>query len=416
MKKYMLNLCLGIMTVLLASCGGGSRAALDGYDFQGDGILGKIPMSLGIKLGTARQIHEEYKDKGVLRLAPGERPSEAQIKELEDVAKEIDQKYAHCLDDIQEDLAADSARLLALKGINWVNKTACKVNLKEFKFYEKSSFNGYVSRNPRLIYEVNPGELEALVNKRLYYVKLDKQGKSLGYNDLLQVSGEDGRNLLQVEIRLERENLDFGGMMEAASTEGGFESKMNDIMKLDSIFKIEILDGDQILDYRPSTMTLTGVGPVQIGVDMDSIPKTAKDIYQSRTEIMNPEAEIFAFGFREDDTYFTGIGGSDGKLKSIEVESDGIPLKVGDMVLRVGDTYCKIVEKYGKKISWSYNPDNMELQASLEGGKVTFNINSSSFTAAGQAKFEQLENGAKNIVFVSSDFDPEAKLETYTIQ
>lgn len=402
--------------VLVASCGGGSSAALDGYDFQCDGILGKIPMGLGVKLGTARQIHEEYKDKGVLRLAPGERPSEAQIKELADVAKEIDQKYAHCLDDMQEDLAADSARLLALKGINWENKTACKVNLKEFKFYEESRFTSSISRNPRFIYEINPAEIEALVNKRLYYVMLDKQGKSLGYNDLLQVSGDDSRKLLQVEIRMERENLNFGGMMEAASTEGDFESKMSDILKLDSVFKIEILDGDQILDYAPSTMTLTGVGPVQIGVDMDSIPKSAKDIYQSRTEIMNPEVETFAFGYGEDDIYFTGIGGPDGKLKSIEVESASKPLKVGDMVLRVGDTYSKIVEKYGKKISWSYNPDNMELLASLEGGKVTFNIYSSSFTAAGQAKFEQLENGAKNIVFVSSDFDPEAKLESYTIQ
>lgn len=56
MKEILFNLCLGVMAILLASCGSSGSVVLDGYDFSCDGILGKIPMGQAVRLATARDI------------------------------------------------------------------------------------------------------------------------------------------------------------------------------------------------------------------------------------------------------------------------------------------------------------------------------------------------------------------------
>lgn len=414
MKKVMLNLCLGAMALLMASCGSGGSAVLDGYDFSGDGILGKIPMGLAIQYGTMLEVNQELEkkfedkigQKSLLQMDKGD------VEKFRQMLNEAQEKFSHCLDDMQDDLKADSARLLALKGINWENKTAANIKLAEVRFGDKDKVYGLEkNRDILILFDATKDKVAALPNGRLHFLVFDKKGK--------QVSERFWHSAGKVDLQgvvFHTSSLAESRNLKGCKTKEEFEKAVDYCMSLDSIDKILLLDDDQILDYRSSTMSLTGVGPIRIGMDMDSIPERVKDIYTTRTEIINPEAEIYSFGYGEDYTYFTGIGGPDGKLKSIEVENECIPLKVGDMVLRVGDTYSKIVEKYGKKISWSYNPDNMEIKASLEGGKVTFDIYHSNFSAAGLAKYEQMENGAKNIVFTSSDFDPEAKLELFVVQ
>lgn len=399
----------------MASCGGGgSSAVLDGYDFSGDGILGKIPMGLAIQYGTMLEVNQELEkkfedkigNKSLLQMDKGD------AEKFRQMLNEAQEKFSHCLDDMQDDLKADSARLLALKGINWENKTAANIKLAEVRFGDKDNVHGLEkNRDILILFDATKDKVAALPNGRLHFLVFDKKGN--------QVSERFWHSAGKVDLQgvvFHTSSLAESRNLNGCKTEEKFEKAVGECMSLDSIDKILLLDDDQILDYRSSTMSLTGVGPVRIGMNMDSIPERVKGIYTTRTEIINPEAEIYSFGYGEDYTYFTGIGGPDGKLKSIEVENECIPLKVGDMVLRVGDTYSKIVQKYGKKISWSYNPDNMEIKASLEGGKVTFDIYHSNFSATGLAKYEQMENGAKNIVFTSSDFDPEAKLELFVVQ
>lgn len=62
MKKILFNLCLGVMAILLASCGSSGSAVLDGYDFSCDGILGKIPMGQAVRLATARDIYVDLQN------------------------------------------------------------------------------------------------------------------------------------------------------------------------------------------------------------------------------------------------------------------------------------------------------------------------------------------------------------------
>lgn len=49
-------------------------------------------------------------------------------------------------------------------------------------------------------------------------------------------------------------------------------------------------------------------------------------------------------------------------------------------------------------------------------GKVTFEVFGDFFTDSGTAKLQQLQNGAKNVVFVPSDFNPDEQLQYYRIQ
>ena len=141
----------------------------------------------------------------------------------------------------------------------------------------------------------------------------------------------------------------------SCKTEEAFKKTAETCLRLDSLYKIVLLDGNQYLDYHPRTMSLNGIGPVKIGADMSQLPHRLAHVYDNCSEIPTPDEDTYySFDGSLGETYFTGIGNSDGKLKSIDVESEYYPIKFGDTILRVGDTYSKIVEKYGKNSSFGF--------------------------------------------------------------
>lgn len=419
MKKNFIKLCMATLPVFFASCAGNSNPVIEGYDFSCDGILGKIPMGLAIQHGTALEINQEFTKE--ITEAMGDNNTEESYKKMEEAENKANEKLRHCTDDIQDDLAADSARLRSMKDINWENKTSCNVKLKEVRFKEEDLVS--VKKNIVFVFDAPQKEVGALPGGQIYAVILDKKDSLVKNFNALQyfrtksqyANNETNHN--ERALIINTDNIAGHNNIVACKKEEDFKKAAEYCLQLDSLYKIVLLDGDQFLDYHPKTMSLTGVGPVQMGTDMSKLPERHKDLYASCTEIPTPDADTYySFDGYSGNTYFTGIGDSDGKLKRIEVESEYYPIKFGGVVLRVGDTYAKVVEKYGKNISWSYNPDNMSVRASFEGGKVYFEIMDTAFSASGASKVQQLENGAKNINITGSDLNPSEKLNRYVIQ
>lgn len=397
MKKNIFTLSLGIMTVLMASCGG--NPVLDGYDFQGDGILGKIPVGQAVQVGTAKELHDDLMEEiGDIKLSD---LTVKEAKRMEELDKKMEDKFNHCLDDMKDDLAADSARLKAMQDINWENKTSCKVKLGKVDLdtdFFKSVF---------LFFDVNDDELKTLPAGELYYAFLDKKGKAV----------ESGR-VKDKNVIIQTKSVVMSGpdMLSEVAKEERYKELMNYCLKLDSLYHLVILDGDQILDYQPS-LTPEGVGPLKIGADMHKFPKSLDGIYEQVEETMYPDGTYYlSFNSVKGIPYFMGMGDINGKLESIEISSEKSPVKIGNIILRVGTPYGKVVEKYGKKISWSYNPDTFSARASFAGGKVYFEVFSDFFSESGAAKLQQLQNGAKNLSFAPSDFNPEEKVQYLFIE
>lgn len=121
------------MLLLLASCSG--EKTLEGYNFNGEGFLGKLPMAQATKLVTLREIGEELKsdnhpDVNLRELSKmDEDERDKKIQEVRDYLQKQDDKYNHCLDDLRKDLAADTARLVGMKDLLWENKTKCNFKL-----------------------------------------------------------------------------------------------------------------------------------------------------------------------------------------------------------------------------------------------------------------------------------------------
>lgn len=408
MKKILFNLCLGVMAILLASCGSSGSAVLDGYDFSCDGILGKIPMGQAVRLATAREIYEDLQNDNT-KLSG--KMTKEDIEKIHDVATKMEERFQHCADDLLEDLAADSARLLSMKDVAWENKTSCNVKLAKIQLGVEVSYRH--SNDIVFIFEANPEEVKKLPQNILHYVLVDKQGKAISHGSLKE---QQTPGLYEKTIMMDHVMLNMGGMLEVCDSEEKYQMRMNYCLMLDSINKILILDDNQILDYRPS-FTITGIGPVQLGADLNTLPKSLQDVYNNCYDMQAPDGDkYYAFDSSTGAAMFTAIGSPDGKIKCIEVGSYVFPVKFGNVVLRVEDPYCKIVEQYGKSISWSYNPETLSATASFENGKVTFEVFGDFFTDSGTAKLQQLQNGAKNVVFVPSDFNPDEQLQYYRIQ
>lgn len=169
MKKILFNLCLGVMAILLASCGSSGSAVLDGYDFSCDGILGKIPMGQAVRLATAREIYEDLQNDNT-KLSG--KMTKEDIEKIHDVATKMEERFQHCADDLLEDLAADSARLLSMKDVAWENKTSCNVKLAKIQLGVEVSYRH--SNDIAFIFEANPEEVKKLPQNILHYVLVDK--------------------------------------------------------------------------------------------------------------------------------------------------------------------------------------------------------------------------------------------------
>ena len=415
MNKKSLFFSLGALALLMASCGSSGSAALEGYDFTGKGILGKIPMGKAIQIATAREICYDFQ-------AEGDKISNKKIteiskeeymelgKKVNEMAKKEEDKFNHCLDDIQDDLKADSARLQALKDINWEDKTNCGFKLKETQLVDKASYGG---RNDIMLFlEVNENKVKELPTGIPYYVFLDKNDKMIEGSSLDWGEG----NTYKIRFKLDPVTKDLSKLMDIASSAETYHNAMTHCLYLDSISKILILDADAMLDYKPA-MTITGVGPVQLGANLTQLPKSLSGVYDKCYDVQAPEADkYYSFETSKDESLFTAVGTPEGKIKCIEVATELLPIKFGNTVLRIGEPFCKIIKRYGKQISWSYNPETLSAKASFEGGKVTFEVFADFFSGSGAAKFAQLQNGAKNITFVASDFNPEENLQYYRIQ
>ena len=177
MKKNFIGLCLGAMSVVLASCGGNNNPVLEGYDFAGDGLLGKIPMGLAIQHGTALEINHEFNKEyqdiyGDKKIGEG---TEEDYQKMQEAEKKADDKLNHCVDDIYDDLVADSARLRSLKDINLENKTSCNVKLKEVRFTEEDMVS--VKNNIVFVLDAPQTEVAALPDGKIYAIIVDKEGK-----------------------------------------------------------------------------------------------------------------------------------------------------------------------------------------------------------------------------------------------
>lgn len=409
MKKILFNLCLGVMAILLASCGSSGSAVLDGYDFSCDGILGKIPMGQAVRLTTARDICVDIQNDNTQLSG---KMTKEDIEKIHNLITKMEERYQHCTDDLLEDLAADSARLLSMKDVAWENKTSSNVKLAKIQLGVKK-YSYLQSHDIAFVFEANPEEVKKLPQNILHYAAVDKQGKAISHGSLKE---QQTPGSYEMTIMMDHVMLDMEGMLKACNSEDKYKMMMNFCLELDSIDKVLILDDNQILDYRPS-FTITGIGPVQLGADLNTLPKSLQDVYNNCYDMQAPDGDkYYAFDSSTGATMFTAIGSPDGKIKCIEVGSYVFPVKFGNVVLRVEDPYCKIVEQYGKSISWSYNPETLSATASFEHGKVTFEVFGDFFTDSGTAKLQQLQNGAKNVVFVPSDFNPDEQLQYYRIQ
>ena len=417
MNKKVFNFSMGAVLLLLASCGSSGSAVLEGYDFTGKGVLGKIPMGKAIQIATAREICYDFE-------AEGSKLSNKKIteiskeeymelgKKVNEMAQKEEDKFNHCLDDIQDDLKADSARLQAMKDINWEDKTNCGFKLNGVQMVENENSQFLERHDILLMFEVNEERVKQLPTGSPYYVFLDKNDKMLLGEGMEWGNG----NLYKVRFKLDPVTQDLSKLMTLASSAETYHDAMSHCLYLDSISKILILDADEMLDYKPA-MTITGVGPVQLGADLTKLPKSLPGIYDKCYDVQAPEADkYYSFETNKDEALFTAVGTPEGKIKYIEVATALLPIKFGNVVLRIDEPFCKIVGKYGKQISWSYNPETMSAVASLEGGKVTFEVFGDFFTETGTQKFLQLQNGAKNVTLTASDINLDEKLQYYKVQ
>lgn len=416
MNKKVFNLCLGgAFMLLMASCGSSNSAVLEGYDFSGDGVLGKIPMGKAIQIATAREIGydiqaegSKFTNKNITEMSKEEYMELG--KKVNEMAQKGEEKFNHCLDDIQDDLKADSARLQAMKDISWEDKTNCGFKLNEVQLLDKSL--SWDRHDIMLLFEVNEDKVKELSTGTPYYVFLDNDGKMLFNSSMEWGNG----NTYKIRFKLDPVTKELSKLMDLASSADTYHNTMTHCLYLDSISKILILDADALLDYKPA-MTITGVGPVQLGADLTKLPKSLPDVYDKCYDLQAPEADkYYSFETSKDEALFTAVGTPDGKIKYIEVSTELLPIKFKNVVLRIGDSYSKIVGKYGKQISWTYNPETMSAKASFEGGKVTFEVFADFFSGSGSTKFAQLQNGAKNITFGASDFNSAENLQYYKIQ
>lgn len=417
MNKKVFNFSMGAALLLLASCGSSGNAVLEGYDFTGKGVLGKIPMGKAIQIATAREICYDFEAEGskISNKKITEISKEEYMelgKKVNEMAQKEEDKFNHCLDDIQDDLKADSARLQAMKDINWEDKTNCGFKLNGVQLVENENSQFLERHDILLMFEVNEERVKQLPTGSPYYVFLDKNDKMLIGEGMEWGNG----NLYKVRFKLDPVTKDLSKLMTLASSAETYHDAMSHCLYLDSISKILILDADEMLDYKPA-MTITGVGPVQLGADLTKLPKSLPGIYDKCYDVQAPEADkYYSFETNKDEALFTAVGTPEGKIKYIEVATALLPIKFDNVVLRVDEPFSKIVGKYGKQISWSYNPETMSAIASFEAGKVTFEVFGDFFTETGTQKFLQLQNGAKNVSLVASDINPEEKLQYYKVQ
>lgn len=312
MKKILFNLCLGVMTILMASCGSSGSAVLDGYDFSCDGILGKIPMGQAVRLATARDICVDIQNDNTQLSG---KMTKEDIEKIHNLITKMEERYQHCTDDLLEDLAADSARLLSMKDVAWENKTSSNVKLAKIQLGVKK-YSYFQSHDIAFVFEANPEEVKKLPQNILHYAVVDKQGKAISHGSLKE---QQTPGSYEMTIMMDHVMLDMEGMLKACNSEDKYKMMMNFCLELDSIDKVLILDDNQILDYRPS-FTITGIGPVQLGADLNTLPKSLQDVYNNCYDMQAPDGDkYYAFDSSTGATMFTAIGSPDGKIKCIEV-------------------------------------------------------------------------------------------------
>lgn len=203
MKKILFNLCLGVMAILLASCGSSGSAVLDGYDFSCDGILGKIPMGQAVRLATAREIYEDLQNDNTQLSG---KMTKEDIEKIHNLITKMEERYQHCADDLLEDLAADSARLLSMKDVAWENKTSCNVKLAKIQLGVKK-YSYLQSHDIAFVFEANPEEVQKLPQNILHYVVVDKQGKAINSGNLKeqQTPGSYEMTIMMDHVMLDME-------------------------------------------------------------------------------------------------------------------------------------------------------------------------------------------------------------------
>ena len=211
MKKILFNLCLGVMAILLASCGSSGSAVLDGYDFSCDGILGKIPMGQAVRLATARDICVDIQNDNTQLSG---KMTKEDIEKIHNLITKMEERYQHCADDLLEDLAADSARLLSMKDVAWENKTSCNVKLAKIQLGVKHSYGK--SHDIAFVFEANPEEVKKLPQNILHYAVVDKQGKAISHGSLKE---QQTPGSYEMTIMMDHVMLDMEGMLKACNSE-----------------------------------------------------------------------------------------------------------------------------------------------------------------------------------------------------
>lgn len=409
MNKKNIIFGVGAMLLLLASCSG--EKTLEGYNFNGEGFLGKLPMAQATKLVTLREIGEELKsdnhpDVNLRELSKmDEDERNKKIQEVRDYLQKQDDKYNHCLDDLRKDLAADTARLVGMKDLLWENKTKCNFKLVKVELGGDAVHNN--SQGVTLCFNTTDN-VDVLPDGGLHYALLDNKGKFMSGGDLWFK-----HDVYELGLGYSFMEKGMQSLMQECLNESKFSEMMSALQKSDSIVKILIVDSEQYLDYEPK-MTIDGMGPVVFGADMKTLPASYNGLYNKYEDMMAMDCLVYSFEDIYGTSLFTAIGDNEGKIDEIEVESQYYPLKLGDKVLRTCDKLRDVIAKFGKQMTWTYDEESLNAVGAMENGRVTIKLIIDVFTPAGQAKVQKLVKGAK-VEIVPADINPSEILNYYQI-
>lgn len=415
MNKKSFLFGVGALLLLLSSCS--SENKLEGYNFTGKGVLGKLPMAQATKLATLREIGEKINNDDTRfptfeeQKKMGREEAKKKMQEMMEYSlkflKEQEDNYSHCLDDMNKDLAADTARLIGMKDLAWENKTKCDFKLTKVEL----GANPFNYRDQSITLRFNmPDNIESLPDGLPRFALLDKNDKFM-YGGILRLTHADGT--CDLELRYSYMELGMSELLNDCMDEKKFPKMMADLQRDDSIAKILIVDADQYLEYDPK-MTIDGMGPIVFGADMQTLPKAYKDLYSSYEDMMAMDCLVYSFNDSFERTLFTAIGDNSGKIDEIEVESQYIPLKLGDKVLRTGEKVRDVIAKFGKQMTWTYDEMSLNAIGAMENGRVTIKLIENLFTPEGQAKLQKIASGAK-VEIVPSDINPLETLDFYQI-
>lgn len=92
-------------------------------------------MGQAVRLATARDICVDIQNDNTQLSG---KMTKEDIEKIHNLITKMEERYQHCTDDLLEDLAADSARLLSMKDVAWENKTSSNVKLAKIQLGVKN--------------------------------------------------------------------------------------------------------------------------------------------------------------------------------------------------------------------------------------------------------------------------------------